>query len=233
MRFLIALLLICVPVSAVDKKELSQRYKGKFIVVLRDGLAIGSCANHPTARGLFNTEIPELAVRISGDEAEFHIQTGLSAMGNECGAITPEPLRKGEVLRVDHTFFYRGRDFTIVVDNVSPHQIERGQGSASHTSFERGRADLIFKADDPKDYEAVQALVEKWVKVFDTQDQAARFGNTASGVFVKEVKAGMTFEEVESALGPPQTRVDLGEKVLYKYKDMTVEFHDGKVADVK
>jgi len=25
----------------------------------------------------------------------------------------------------------------------------------------------------------------------------------------------------------------LGEKVLYKYKDMTVEFHNGKVTDVK
>ena len=43
----------------------------------------------------------------------------------------------------------------------------------------------------------------------------------------------MSFAEVESALGVPQTRVDLGEKVLYKYKDMTVEFHDGKVTDVR
>jgi hypothetical protein len=43
----------------------------------------------------------------------------------------------------------------------------------------------------------------------------------------------MSFAEVEEALGVPQTRVDLGGKVLYKYKDMTVEFHDGKVADVR
>jgi hypothetical protein len=54
-----------------------------------------------------------------------------------------------------------------------------------------------------------------------------------TGVFVNQVKAGMSFAEVEQALGPPQTRVDLGEKVLYKYKDMTVEFHDGKVTDVR
>lgn len=45
--------------------------------------------------------------------------------------------------------------------------------------------------------------------------------------------AGMSFAEVESALGVPQTRVDLGDKVLYKYKDMTIEFHDGKVTDVR
>ena len=49
----------------------------------------------------------------------------------------------------------------------------------------------------------------------------------------KQLKLGMTFAEVESVLGQPETRVDLGPKVLYKYKDMTVEFHDGKVADVR
>jgi hypothetical protein len=32
---------------------------------------------------------------------------------------------------------------------------------------------------------------------------------------------------------PQTTKIDPGEKVLYKYKDMTVEFHDGKVSDVK
>jgi len=49
----------------------------------------------------------------------------------------------------------------------------------------------------------------------------------------KELKLGMTPAEVEAVLGQPATRVDLGPKVLYKYKDMTVEFHDGKVTDVR
>jgi hypothetical protein len=65
------------------------------------------------------------------------------------------------------------------------------------------------------------------------QDQAAQPGNTAGGAEVKQVKAGMSFAEVEGVLGPPATRVDLAEKVLYKYKDMTIEFHSGKVADVR
>ena len=92
---------------------------------------------------------------------------------------------------------------------------------------------LIFETSDAKDYDAVASLVETWLKPFDTRAEAAQFGNTASGVYVREVKLGMSFAEVEAALGPPQTRVDLGEKVLYKYKDMTVEFHNGKVTDVK
>jgi hypothetical protein len=58
-------------------------------------------------------------------------------------------------------------------------------------------------------------------------------GNTSSGVFVKQVKAGMSFAEAEKALGVPLTRVELEEKVLYKYEDMTVEFHDGKVTDIR
>ena len=43
----------------------------------------------------------------------------------------------------------------------------------------------------------------------------------------------MTPPEVEAALGLPETTVDLGEKVLYEYKNMTVEYHDGEVTDVK
>jgi hypothetical protein len=77
-------------------------------------------------------------------------------------------------------------------------------------------------------------ITEQWFMLFDsvTAAQAAR-GNTESGVFVNQLKLGMSLAEVEKVLGVPQTRVDLGEKVLYKYKDMTVEFHDGKVTDVR
>jgi hypothetical protein len=85
------------------------------------------------------------------------------------------------------------------------------------------------------DFNAADARVAQWFTLVDdtTSLEAVRLGNTAAGVFVNQVKTGMSFAEVESALGVPQTRIDLGEKVLYKYKDMTVEFHDGKVADVR
>jgi hypothetical protein len=49
----------------------------------------------------------------------------------------------------------------------------------------------------------------------------------------KEIKLGMTTDQIERILGVPATKVDLGEKVLYKYTDMTIEFHDGKVTDVR
>jgi hypothetical protein len=53
------------------------------------------------------------------------------------------------------------------------------------------------------------------------------------GASVKEVTLGMTPARVELELGLPETKVDLGEKVLYQYKNMTVEFHNGKVTDVR
>jgi hypothetical protein len=58
-------------------------------------------------------------------------------------------------------------------------------------------------------------------------------GGSAGGGKVREIKLGMTFAEVEAVLGLPVTKVNLGEKALYKYADMTVEFHGGKVSDVR
>jgi len=48
-----------------------------------------------------------------------------------------------------------------------------------------------------------------------------------------EIKLGMTMGEVESALGKPDKKVNLGAKQIYYYKDMKVTFKDGKVADVQ
>lgn len=122
------------------------------------------------------------------------------------------------------------------VQSLSPHSITRGIGAFAHPSMERGKAHLGVRAGKSgKDFDAADALVAQWFTLLDGTNpaDAARLGNTASGIFVDQVKSGMSFAEVESALGVPQTRVDLGEKVLYKYKDMTVEFHDGKVTDVR
>jgi hypothetical protein len=230
LRLAALLLLLYLPAFAVDKKDLEDRYKGKYLVVLREGLAVGTCADLP--------EIPSgnaLDVRIIGESAGYFPQTGTSAAMTGCGEIIPESLHKGEIVFARFTWFrrLRGGYFTITVENLAPHQVGRRGGASRHEHLKYGRANLIFETAEPKDYDAVASVVEKWLRPFNTRAEAAHFGNTASGAYVKEVKLGMTFAEVEAALGLPETRVDLGEKVLYKYKDMTVEFHDGKVSDVK
>ena len=227
----IALLLpVCLPLFAADKKELEERYKGKYLLVLREGLAVGMCEGRP--------EVPSgtaLDVRITGDTVEFGRQASVGTGMTGCGEIIPEPLHKGEIVFAKYTWFRRlkGGYFTITVETVTPHQVKRSERASRHEGLKFGKADLIFETRDAKDYDAVASMVETWLRPFDTRSEAAQSGNTASGVYVKEVKLGMSFAEVEAALGPPQTRADLGDKVLYKYKDMTVEFHDGRVTDVK
>jgi hypothetical protein len=195
-----------------------------------DGISTGICEAHPPERA-FEWRPPEVFVVITGLQS---VQTKSPLFGAPgCGRITAEPVHKDEVLKVNHAAFHAGY-LQLNVVNVSSHSISRGIGAFGHESFERGAAFIRIRAgSDGKDLDAADALAAHWFKPFDTAADAAALGNTASGAFVSEVKTGMSFAEVERALGVPQTRVDLGEKVLYKYKDMTVEFHDGKVTDVR
>jgi hypothetical protein len=49
----------------------------------------------------------------------------------------------------------------------------------------------------------------------------------------KEIKPGMTPEEVRTAFGAPRSEVVFGEKLRWTYPDMVVVFEKGKVVDVK
>ena len=206
-------LLVCQQATAIDKEGLLSKYRNKFVVVAKEGLS--TCLHGPLESAAMSIIINKLG----GAEVKF-------ALG--CPV---EPIHKGEVLKVSRTSFAGGY-LHIEVKTVSPHSATRGIGAFAHQSVEMGIATISI-ASDKGDVDKADALAAQWLMPFDTTAEAASFGNTSSGVFVKQVKAGMSFAEVESALGVPLTRVDLGEKVLYKYKDMTVEFHDGKVADVR
>ncbi len=233
-RQLPLLLLIVLPVcctgGSIDKEGLLSKYRDKFVVVMDDGISIGICQAHPPERA-FGWAPPEVIIVISGLQS---VQTKIPLFGAPgCGPIATEPVHKEEVLKVNHATFHGGY-LQLNVASVSPHSVARGVGAFSHESLEMGAAFIRIRAgNDGKDLDAADALAAHWLRPVDAAADAATLGNTASGAFVNQVKAGMSFAEVERALGVPQTRVDLGEKVLYKYKDMTVEFHDGKVTDVR
>ena len=48
-----------------------------------------------------------------------------------------------------------------------------------------------------------------------------------------EIKTGMKEEEVRDLFGNPLKIASLDDKTIYKYRDMVVEFRDGKVFDIK
>ena len=231
------------PGLSMTKQELKDKYKNKYLVVMREGLALYvSPAYQP---GL---EV-ELIETIEGDRATYSERTetfgqplvGLRSMNRSVnnGASAVNSIHKGFLLGVKKVYVqtHRGDFFWLVVESVPSYSMTQGTGASQHQVLEGGRAYLRFPVEKG-DCSAVAVSVDHWFRVFDSSDEAAKFsnatmGNTASGVFVKEVKLGMTFAEVEAVLGVPEAKVDLGSKVLYKYKDMTVEFHDSRVADVK
>jgi len=123
------------------------------------------------------------------------------------------------------------------VERYTPHAVERGVGAFKDTYYGNVSTKLRFffnrSVMDSSNLTTVFSTIDEWVKPFDSYDEAIKVGNTVSGAFVKEIKLGMTFAEVESIFGVPQKKATLGNKVIYKYSDMTVDFVDGKVADVK
>jgi len=47
------------------------------------------------------------------------------------------------------------------------------------------------------------------------------------------IQMGMTVDQVEAALGPPEKKVTIGAKIIYVYKDLKVTFTNGKVTDAQ
>jgi hypothetical protein len=220
---LVATFPFCPKADASDSihNELNANYNHKFVVVLRKGLVVGFRESGKYLN--FGAEI-----HVDGT----HAQVCPSKLS--CFNTITQPAQTKEVLHVDYVFLDRKHSrFGFNLKTTSPHSIQRGIGAFAHESFEEGKLKLIFYSNVLDDYSAMVTEVDYWLKPFTTAAEAAVLGNTANGVFVQEVKLGMTFAEVEQALGLPQTRVDLGERVLYKYKDMTIEFRNGKVTDVR
>jgi membrane protease subunit (stomatin/prohibitin family) len=62
---------------------------------------------------------------------------------------------------------------------------------------------------------------------------AASAPTAAAGAAKREIKPGMTFDEVRAAFGAPANEVVFGGKAKWTFPDLTVIFEDGKVSDVK
>jgi hypothetical protein len=175
-------LLANMALPAAEKKELKGFYEKKFLVVLRDGLAVGICEHTPynPARHRYLYTGSPLPVRITGDQAEYHTQAGARAKFDiACGKIIPQPLHTGEVLWVRHVSLH-GEELRINVEAIFRRDVAPGRKAQDeYEKYWVEDADFRFvgKADAP---DATAALVEKWVKVFDTPDVAAKFGNTIS-----------------------------------------------------
>ena len=229
MRPVLVTIMMAVAANASD--PVKDVFAKKFAIVLREGLAVGLCNVHSLSwPGVRLGQTSPLAVRIDGEKADYKaVQTGFGDVFSGCDATVPERLSKGEIVKI-RAVHKSGDTVHLFVQNAAIHSVERGVGAMAHQSREIGEADLRFKVGKN---ESALAVISAWLRPFESEDAALSFANTASGIRIKQVSAGMTFAEVEASLGIPETRADLGEKVLYRYKNMTVEFGNGKVVDIR
>jgi hypothetical protein len=180
MRWVATVTLLACSVCAFAKdsqsEELAQIYKGKFLVVMRAGLALGTCRGYrPTPAS--ERIPPTLHVEIDGDNVEYHIETGVTTQAQGCAAIVPESLRKGEVLYV-RGVSTRGPRLVLWAVTLSPHQVD-GTGAHARAHMEQGAAEFRFKIPKGAGIFYAQHTVSTWLKPFDTRAQAAQFGKTA------------------------------------------------------
>lgn len=77
----------------------------------------------------------------------------------------------------------------------------------------------------------IYGTIEEWLKPFESLDEAVAFSKQLTAP--REIKIGMSISEVEATLGAPLTILRLSDKTVYKYKDLAVEFTNGKVSDIK
>jgi len=186
MRWVAAVILVACSVCAFAKDsetgELAQNYKGKFLVVMRGGLAVGACQGYrPTPAS--ERVPPTLHVEIDGDKVVYHAQTGITTQAYGCAAIVPKPLHKGEVLYV-RGVSTRGASLMLWAVALSPHQVDAERAhERAHT--EQSAAEFRFKIPNGAGIFYAQHIVEAWLKPFNSRAEAARFGNTAGGGFVK------------------------------------------------
>ncbi len=150
-----------------------QHYRGKYVVVLREGLALGLCSERTP--GWTGATKPLLTNPIVNGVVNYMYQHGTflrpATDSPGCVHVVPEPFHKGEVLKVtgDAIVNMYGRRFEFYLTNVSPHSVQRGVGAFDHQSLEQGTAEVVFrldKKDNTKELIQAATFASEWFAVF-------------------------------------------------------------------
>ena len=127
----------------------------------------------------------------------------------------------------------------IELESVMKHSITRGVGAFEHQSAEplisRLSIPLIHDLSGP-----AGSFCDKfklaWNRLFDPatgEEIAAAIRANPTGVFVDELKSGMSTREVEAILGAPERKASIAFKVIYFYPRMKLTFIDNKLQNVE
>lgn len=134
-------------------------------------------------------------------------------------------LEQGEILIVDQLEINRKNIEIKMHTDRALHYDASGRSSLFGSSKSSGadiHANMFeFKFEDVEACDQIFSRIAEFFDIFNSKDEINK---------PKEIKIGMTFEEVEAALGQPLKKADLGaDKIIYKYDDTVVTFEAGKV----
>lgn len=212
-------------VAANDNKSLEETLKAKYEVtklgidhlrVTKPGTVFvlqqdGVYANPSTEAGSLTTKIVSgRVIELSGFGAAFFSKNN------------DRSLKAGTKVYVTHIWV---RDKEIRFDIITADTDEVAvHGSSRETRY---AATVAFQFPDgysvTGEADAVKKIVDT-VLLPETEVQASQ---------TKTVALGQTQDQVKSILGAPDKILDLGQKVIYVYKDIKVIFVDGKVSDIQ
>ena len=208
------------------KKQIEERFKGPkgsktFFVVLKPGI---KATGNPLVVSLSNRPAPVVTIIIRDN--------GINNRGYD---YYTHSLNVGTVLSLSSVRV--GDSFVeLKVATVDMFPIETTAGNMKKAVFESNlRTDLEFRFDEPNTGDDSAGIVfsgiDTWIKLVHSLEEARAFAESFPDT--QEIRLGMTMEEVESVFGKPERKALLGERTLYKYEDIVIEFLDGKVSDVQ
>jgi len=208
------------------KKQIEERFKGPkgsktFFVVLKPGI---KATGLPLGTSIGITPTPVVTIIVRDNDIK-----------NKGYDFYTHSLSVGTVLSLSRVSV---SDFsvTLMVETVDKFPIETTAGNMKKAVFENNlKTELEFRFDEPTTGDNSSGIVfsasDTWIKQFHSLEEARAFAESIPNT--QEIRLGMTIEEVESVFGEPERKALLGERTLYKYEDMVIEFLDGKVSDVQ
>lgn len=225
--------------------EASYRKNETYAVLVRTGIPAMTVygPNHTYRDGYYAIDVRE----------------GEWKSSNEIEQLVTDYLEKGEVMQLAAVSYGDNRvDLRMVA--LEPRRVPRVSGGKVLDGFEPVAAKLNFflpfdksRVLTPADLPVVQKLIEAYVRVFSTESAARAFAArlrpsqvsgagragsppaaaSAPAPKKREIKAGMTAQEVTRILGRPLKEVTFGSSARWTYPDLTVIFENGRVKDVR
>jgi hypothetical protein len=204
----------------VDVAKFATKYTvGKILVLKQDGIPTALLS---TRKDNAASSGDGLAMLFAKKKTYIPIKVKIDGTWKEKGKVfghseSNSVLEIGEVMKIVDDIDV-GTSIELKTETITGHEA-RNKGGICGTKF-------IFQIESGDTFEKVDQRMQQFFDVFDKIEDI----NKKETV---ELKLGMTIEEVVALMKEPSKKVDLGDKIIYKYDDMVITFQEGKVINIE